>query len=64
MTRFKRGQGSCSFKCCDEEGISAGLICIYGEPGEISSSSQHFKAAGALPCPLLNLVTQVELLQL
>ena len=37
------GQGSCSFNSCGEEGISAGLIGIYGEPGEIPSSSQHLK---------------------
>ena len=60
MIRFKRGQDSCSFQCCDEEGscifnsciergISAGVLCILGEPGKIPSSSPHLKAAGALP---------------
>ena len=55
-------KGSCLFNSCIEKGIKAGLICIYGEPSEISSSSQHLKLQE--PCPLLNLVTLVELLQL
>ena len=43
VTRFRDGQGSCSFNSCIEKGISAGLISIYGEPGDIPSSSQHLK---------------------
>ena len=49
VTRFKRGQGSCSFHCCIEKRISAGVICIYGEPGEIPLFITAVKAAGALP---------------
>ena len=59
---WKGGQGSCIFNSCIEKGISAGLICIYGEPGETSSLSQHLKLQES--CPLLNLVTLAELLQL
>ena len=63
LTLWKGGQGgSCVFNSCIEKGISVGLICIYGEPGEIPSSSQHLKLQE--PCPHLNLVTLVELLQL
>ena len=40
LTIWKGGQGSCIFNSCIEKGISAGLICIDGEPGEISSSQQ------------------------
>ena len=36
-------QGSCIFNSCIEKGISAGLIGIDGEPGEIPSSAQHLK---------------------
>ena len=43
LTIWKGGQGSCIFNSCIEKGISAGLICIYGEPGEIPSSSQQLK---------------------
>ena len=50
LTIWKGGQGSCIFNGCIEKGISAGLICIYGEPGEIPSSSQHLKLQE--PCPL------------
>ena len=57
LTIWKGGQGSCNFNSCIEKGISAGLICIYGEPGEIPSSSQQLTLQE--PCPLLNLVTLV-----
>ena len=43
MTRFKRGQGSCSFKCCDEEGISPGSSYIQIRPAEIPFSIQLLK---------------------
>ena len=50
MTIQKGGQqGSCIFNSCIEKGISAGVICMHVAPGEIPSSSQHLKAAGALP---------------
>ena len=51
VTIWKGGQGSCSFNSCIEKGTSAGLICIYGEPGEIPSSSPQLKLQE--PCPLL-----------
>ena len=50
------------FNNCIGKGISAGLICIYGVPGEVPSSPQQLKLQE--PCPLLNLVTLAELLQL
>ena len=43
LTIWKGGQGSCIFNSCIEKGISAGLICIYGEPGEIPSSLQQLE---------------------
>ena len=42
------GQGSCIFNSCSEKGISAGLICIYGEPWWNSLYITTLKAAGAL----------------
>ena len=62
VTIWKGGQGSCVFNSCIEKGNSAGVIHIFGEPGEFSSSSQHLKLQE--PCPLLSLLTLVELLQL
>ena len=53
---------NCIFNSCIEKGISAGLICLNGEPGGTSSSLQSLMLQE--PCPLLNLVTLVELLQL
>ena len=51
MTIWKGGgQGSCIFSSCVEKGdFSRSHWDIYGEPGRIPSSSQHLKAAGALP---------------
>ena len=34
MTRFKGGQGTCSFNCCDEEDISPGLHSALWEDRE------------------------------
>ena len=52
LTIWKRGQrGSCIFNSCIEKGISAGVVCIYGKPGEIPSSSEHLKLQ--VPCPAL-----------
>ena len=48
MTRFKRGQGSCSFKCCDEEGISPGSPYIQMTPAEIPLFNTTAKDTGAL----------------
>ena len=45
VTIWKGGQSSCIFNCCIEKGISAGLICIYGNSPFLTT----FKAAGALP---------------
>ena len=91
MTGFKSRWGSCSFNCCDEDGISPGSPYIQMRPAEIPFSVQLLKDTGALSsfsdghpihaapgeipsssqqlklqvsCPLLNLVTLVELLQL
>ena len=43
MTRFKRGQGSCSFQCCDEDGIPPGSPYILMTPAEIPFSIQLLK---------------------
>ena len=44
LTIWKGGQGSCIFNSCIEGGISAGVICIYGNSLFITA----LKAAGAL----------------
>ena len=49
MTRFIRRQGTCSFNCCDEEGISLGAACIQLTPAEIPFSIQQLKIQE--PCP-------------
>ena len=54
MTRYKRGQGSCSLNCCDEEGISPGAACIQMTPAEISFSMQLLKIQE--PCPPFHMV--------
>ena len=53
--RYKRGQGSCSFNCCDEEGISPGAVCIQMTPAEISFSMQLLKIKE--PCPPFQMVS-------
>ena len=55
MTRFKRGQGSCSFKRCDEEGISPGSPYIQMTPAEMSISIQLLKIQE--PCPPFQIVS-------
>ena len=45
VTIWKGGQGSCIFNSWIEKGVPVGVICIYVEPGEIPSSSQHLRAA-------------------
>ena len=49
MTTFKRGQGSCSFNCCDEEGISPGSPYTQMTPDGIPFSIQLLKIQE--PCP-------------
>ena len=49
MIIYKRGQGTCSFKCCDEEGISAGSPYTQMRPAKIVFSIQLLKIQE--PCP-------------
>ena len=39
----KEDRDPVSLTVVGEKGIAAGVICIYGEPGEIPSSSPHLK---------------------
>ena len=55
MARFKRGQGSCSFNCCDEEGISPGSPYIQMRPADIPFSIQLLKMQE--PCPRFQMVS-------
>ena len=55
VTRLKRGQGTCSFKCCDEEGISPGCPYIQMRPAEIPFSVQLLKMQE--PCPPSQMVS-------
>ena len=55
MTSFKRGHGSCSFKCCDEEGISPGSPYIQMRPAEIPFSIQLLRIQE--PCPPFQMVS-------
>ena len=56
VTRFKRGQGSCSFKFCDEEGISPGSPYIQMRPAKIPFSIQLLKIQeSCLPFQMVSL---------
>ena len=60
VTRFKRGQGSCSFKCCDEEGIPPGSPYIQMTPAEIPFPIQLLKMQE--PCPPFHMLSLAEVL--
>ena len=58
MNRFKRVQGNCSFKCCDEQRISPGSPYIQMRPAEIPFSIQLLKIQE--PCPPFQMVSLNE----